>query len=228
MSTANTPVAAKPRVYSLIDGFNLYHALEKFPQGVDEADRNRYQKYKWLCLRTLIQRFVRPEEEFVGVHYFTAYPNWDSAKRLRHQTYVNANRSRGVEYTLGEFKAKSIDCRATCRQEFQMNEEKQTDVNIAVKMLELADSYDKLILVTADSDQVPAVRLLQKLHPAKQVFVLPPIGRNSKELVNAAGKKRLTMTEDDLLQSLLPNPVDIVRNGKVTAQLWKPAVWPSP
>jgi hypothetical protein len=33
-------------------------------------------------------------------------------------------------------------------------------VNIAVKVLEIANTYDKLILVTADSDQVPAVRLL--------------------------------------------------------------------
>jgi uncharacterized LabA/DUF88 family protein len=132
-----------------------------------------------------------------------------------------------VDYTLGEFKAKTIECRATCKQAFNVNEEKQTDVNIATKMLEVADSYDKLILVTADSDQVPAIRLVKKLHPEKEIFILPPIGRNSKELVQAAGN-RLNMTEQHLRDSLLPNPVNIVRDGKVTAQLWKPASWPWP
>src|ERR1039458_10071174 len=186
MSTGNvgapTGTAAKQRVYSMIDGFNLYHALDKFDHGVDEADQKRYQKYKWICLRTLIQQFVLPQEDLVGVHYFTAYPNWNEAKRLRHENYVKAVQSRGVDYTLGEFKPKHVDCRATCRERFDLREEKQTDVNIATKIIELANEYDKLVLVTADSDQVPAVRLLLKLHPQKKVFVLPPIGRNSKEL----------------------------------------------
>jgi hypothetical protein len=164
----------------------------------------------------------------MGVHYFTAYPNWNDAKKLRHQTYINAVHSRGVNYTLGEFKPKMVDCRAKCGESFDMKEEKQTDVNIAVTMLELADEYDKLILVTADSDQVPAVRLLRRKYPAKKVFVLPPIGRNSKELVREAGDNRLIMTEEHLLASMLPNPVEIVRDGKVTAQLWKPAPWALP
>jgi len=223
-----TQTTNKTRVFSLIDGFNLYHAIEKFEHGKGEFDQTRYQKYKWLCLRTLVRGFILPDqEELVGVHYFTAYPNWDEAKKLRHQTYVNAVNVRGVDYTLGEFKSKIVECRATCREAFDMREEKQTDVNIATKILELAHDYDKLILVTADSDQVPSIRVLKKLHPSKQVFVLPPIGRNSKELVRVADK-RLIMTEEHLRASLLPNPVDIVRDGKVTAQLWKPASWPSP
>jgi hypothetical protein len=206
----------------------LYHALQTFEKGVDEVEKRRYQKYKWLCLRTLIQGFVRAEtEELLAVHYFTAYPTWDGSKRLRHQTYVNALRARGVDYTLGEFKAKTIECRAVCKRTFNVNEEKQTDVNIATKMLELAGSYDRLIVLTADSDQVPAIRLVKKLHPEKEIFILPPIGRNSKELVQAAGN-RLIMTEQHLRDSQLPNPVDIIRNGKITAQLWKPASWPGP
>ena len=53
-----------------------------------------------------------------------------------------------------------------------------------------------------------------------------PIGRNSKELVREAGKSsRKIMKEEDLVASIMPNPVDIARDGKVTAQLWKPATW---
>jgi uncharacterized LabA/DUF88 family protein len=166
-------------------------------------------------------------EELVGIHYFTAYPTWDEPKRLRHQTYIKAISSRGVEYTLGEFKPKWVDCRATCKQPFDMKEEKQTDVNIAVKMIEIANEYDTLILVTADSDQVPAVRLIRKLYPEKRIFVLPPIGRNSKELVRASGGNRLIMTEDHLRKALLPNPVNVVKDGKTT-QIWKPATWALP
>jgi uncharacterized LabA/DUF88 family protein len=217
----------KSRVYALIDGFNFYHALDKFDHGKTEAEQTQYQQYKWLCFRTLVQRFVKPAEELVGVKWFTAYPFWDNAKRMRHQLYVTVMNARGVQHTLGEFKSKHVECRAKCGQPFDMREEKQTDVNIATQIIELAEHYDKLILVTADSDQVPAVKLLLKLHPQKTVFILPPIGRNSKELVKAANGNRLIMKEDDLLAAVMPNPVEITRDGK-QVQIWKPANWLMP
>ncbi|MDR3763817.1 MAG: NYN domain-containing protein [Acidobacteriota bacterium] len=216
------------RVYALVDGFNLYHALQRFDHGVGEEEQAKYQRYKWLCLRTLVEQFLIAGEVLAGVHYFTAYPNWDEPKRLRHQTYVKALAARGVEYTLGEFKPKFVQCRAACRQMFDMKEEKQTDVNIATKILEMADEYDHLILITADSDQVPAVRLLLRKYPAKRVSILPPIGRNSKELVHAAGNHRMIMREEDLRTAILPNPVEWTREGKSTVQIWKPAEWKTP
>lgn len=217
----------KSRVYALIDGFNFYHALDKFDHGKTAAEVTQYQKYKWLCLRELVLQFIKPEEELIGVRWFTAFPYWDNAKRMRHQLYVTVMNSRGVEHVLGEFKSKEIECRATCRQTFSMREEKQTDVNIATQIIELAEHYDKLILVTADSDQVPSVNLLLKLHPEKEVFILPPIGRNSKELVRAAKGNRLIMTEDHLRAAIMPNPVEIERDGK-RVQMWKPDTWSLP
>ena len=50
MGNDNASVINKMRVIAFIDGFNLYHALEEFKHGVDEADKGRYRKYKWLCL----------------------------------------------------------------------------------------------------------------------------------------------------------------------------------
>jgi hypothetical protein len=35
------------------------------------------------------------------------------------------------------------------------------------------------------------------------------------------------MTEDDLIASLLPNPIEIMRDGKAI-QLWKPTTWQMP
>lgn len=215
----------KIRVYGFIDGFNLYHAIEKFDHGVDAADKARYRKYKWLCLTSLLKRFTSPAtEEVVGVELFTTYPGWDTAKLRRHQTFVSAQIYMGVHVTFGEFKAKTIECRAACKQEFRTNEEKQTDINIATAMVDYADRYDKLILLTADSDQVPAVRLLKKLYPQKIVAVLPPIGRGAKELSKVC-HQTFKMTEDHLRECQLPNPLPIIKNGRQTAILFKPATW---
>ncbi len=217
----------KTRVIALIDGFNLYHSLERFDGGKDDADRARYQKYKWLCLTSLVKRFVAPKtEELVSVEYFTTLPTWDDAKKLRHQTYISAQKLMGVNVTLGEFKRKTVPCRAACKQEFEINVEKQTDVNIALAMNGLSEQYDKLLLLTADSDQVPTINLLKKMHPNKQVAVIVPVGRKAKELKNACEGNAFKITEDHLSQCQLPNPIPIMREGRQVALLVKPPIWP--
>src|SRR6266404_2373640 len=139
----------KKRVLAFIDGFNLYHALDKYDRGATPTDQARYQRYKWLCLKSLISTFIRPNDEVLeGVEYFTSYPTWNESKRLRHATYVSAQIYMGVHVIFGEFKKKTVDCRALCMKEFQLNEEKQTDVNIATAMVDMQARYDKLILVT--------------------------------------------------------------------------------
>jgi uncharacterized LabA/DUF88 family protein len=214
------------RVLAFIDGFNLYHALDTFTRGATQLDKTRFRKYKWLCLTSLIKKFVAPKTEaLIGVEYFTTYPNWDEAKRLRHLTYVSAQQRLGVHVTLGEFKKRTIECRATCSQEFLMNEEKQTDVNIAIAMIDLAQQYDKLILVTADSDQAPALKLLKKMYPEKRLAVLPPIGRKAKEL-SRESHQTFKMTEQHLIDCQLPNPFPLIRDGKQYGLLEKPAIWP--
>ena len=218
---------SKIRVIALIDGFNLYHSLERFDGGKDDADRARYQKYKWLCLTALIKRFVAPKtEELVGVEYFTTLPTWDDAKKLRHQTYISAQKFMGVNVTLGEFKRKTVPCRAMCKQEFEINVEKQTDVNMALAMNGLADRYDKLLLLTADSDQVPTIKLLKKMHPNKQVAVIVPVGRKAKELKQACDGNAFKITEEHLAQCQLRNPIPIIKDGRQVALLVKPTVWP--
>jgi|SRR5579872_5514439 len=215
----------KIRVMGFIDGFNLYHALEKFDGGVTDEDKARYRKYKWLCLTSLIRRFIAPQTEtLVGVEYFTTYPTWNQAKRLRHCTYVSAQIKMGVRVTFGEFKDKTIVCRASCQGEFVTKEEKQTDINIAVTMLDRADEYDKLILLTADSDQVPALRLIKKTHPTKILASLPPIGRKAKELRQACDQQ-FKMTEQHLIDCQLPNPFPVVVDGKQSGILPKPSSW---
>lgn len=214
------------RVMAFIDGFNLYHALMRFDRGKDEADKARYQKYKWLCLTSLVKKHIRADkEQLVKVHFFTTYPTWDEAKRLRHLTFVNVQCHFGVNVIFGEFKQRTVECRAACYKEFPVNEEKQTDVNIATAMLDMADQYDKLILVTADSDQVPALKLIKKLHPEKRLAVLAPIGRKSKELSGVC-HETLKMLEQHLIDCQLPDQIPIIRNGVQHCVFQKPPNWP--
>lgn len=228
MSSKN--VADKPqkqKVLALVDGFNMYHALLYFKGGKDDTERAKLQKYKWLCWRTLISRFLdNTKEELVKVIVFTSYPYWNEGKQQRQQIYLTALKYTGVEYVLGEFKENWIECEARCKEIFSKPAEKQTDVNIAVSIMERANEYDILVLVTADSDQVPAIRLLKSKHPEKVVYILPPCGRNSKELVRAAGKKsRKIMEEHDLANSQLPNPVIGTNADGKEIQIWKPTTW---
>jgi hypothetical protein len=219
-------IKPKKLAYAFIDGFNMYHALDHFPHATDTG---RYQKYKWLCFRTLMSRFLVPESEELGcVFFFTSYPNWpgSEAKRLRHETYVSALKVRGVDTIKGEFKTKTVECKASCKELFEGREEKQTDVNISTAIIERAPEFDILMLVTADSDQVPTIRLFKAMYPKKTVYIIPPIGRNSKELVKAAGNdSRKIMEEPDLAASQLPNPVNVLRDGRVISQIFKPLTW---
>lgn len=219
---------SQARVFGFIDGFNFYHALERFEPSVPVADPARYRKYKWVCLTTLMQRFVRARSEVLaGVAYFTAYPNWQGseAKRRRHEVFVAAQRQKGVEVILGEFKPTQKRCQAQCRQMFTTYVEKQTDINIAVKMVQWAERYDKAILLTADSDQVPVIQLLRSLYPKKRFASLPPIGRGAKDLRRVCHEQH-KMAEEHLASSQLANPLPMMRNGQPSGgYLVKPTEW---
>ena len=226
-STGEEADIKKVRVRGFVDGFNLYHALQDFSPSMPVRDPDRYRKYKWLCLTSLLRHYVLPKSEILsGVEYFTAYPNWpgSTSKKLRHEQYVSAQKQMGVHVTFGEFKAKEVTCQAGCRRTFQTNVEKQTDINLATRLIETADLYDKAIIVTADSDQVPTIKLLRRLYPDKRFSALPPIGRGAKDLIKAC-HEGLKMTEKQLQQSQLPSLIEIRREGKPSVFIAKPTTW---
>jgi hypothetical protein len=137
---------------------------------------------------------------------------------------LSAQIKMGVHVTFGEFKQKTVTCRASCKEDFITHEEKQTDINIAVAMFDLSPRYDKLILLTADSDQVPAIKLARKLYPTKIFASLPPIGRKSKELRQCCHQS-FKMTEEHLRDCQLPNPMPVIHEGKQYGVLVKPPSW---
>jgi uncharacterized LabA/DUF88 family protein len=215
--------ANKKSVVCLIDGFNLYHALDYFDDGVTENDCFRYRKYRWLSLRSLALCYVRPKSErLVAVNYFTTYAHWREDKVFRHKLYVRAQEAEGTEVTFGKFKNKQVLCKSDCKKTFSTWEEKQTDVNLAKSIIELAylDAFDRAILISGDSDQIPAIKFVKEYFPEKQITVVVPIGRSADELKQLAHSTE-KMAEAHLARSQMAEKVK-AKNGE---WLLRPPKW---
>lgn len=160
-----------------IDGFNLYHALQ--------ADH-----HKWLNLRALSRVFLPPESHVIGtIYYFSAYATWRPASYKRHREYIKALEATGVTPVLGSFKAKDRMCKM-CGAKYIGHEEKESDINIAVNLLNDAveDRFDLAILISSDSDLCPALRLVKSKYPGKEIRIVTPRPlKTSYDLVSAAG-----------------------------------------
>lgn len=162
------------RVAVFVDGFNLYHALQGNPT---------YHKYKWLNLDKFSKCFTSPKDNVVEIFYFTSYVTWNPGKLAKHQLYVKALQLVGVKPIFGAFRMKDTKCRV-CQKHYQIPEEKQTDVNIAIKLFQTAttDLWDTAIIISGDSDLIPAIEAVKKTFPIKKVGVAIPIGRRAEEL----------------------------------------------
>src|SRR5262249_55964079 len=157
----------KPKSIVYIDGFNLYYgAIRGGP-------------YKWLNLQRYFS-LLRQGDDIQQIHYFTAMVS--GAPLPNQQTYLRAlNTLPLVNVVLGRFKTKQVKCLHTgCtyvgNKFFTMTEEKRTDVNIAIQLLD--DAYqgrcEVFVVVSGDSDLVPALNLVKSLFPTKKVIVYVP------------------------------------------------------
>jgi len=194
------------RVICLIDGFNLYHAIDNLHRA----------PLKWLDLWELAKRHTRPKsEQLVGVFYFSAYAHWLPDAQHRHKEYVRALQARGVTPVMGQFKEKDQHCRK-CHAKWKAHEEKETDVNIAIALLRFAqkDTFDRCLLVSRDSDLAPAIRATRQDFPNKEITIVAPPNRgHSTELITAAANNKSKITVQQLEQCQLPDEVlDAVGN----------------
>ncbi len=191
---------AKTAVF--IDGFNLYHALDYFENG---PDHQRFHRYKWLSLRKLSEQFVFGESTVEEVLYFTTLATWDAGKTARHRIFIRAQENEGVKVVYGEFKRKHKHCNR-CQKDFWSFEEKQTDVNIALNLFQLAiqERYDRAIIISGDTDLIPAVKAVRSIFPGKQIGVIVPIGRASEDFRKEADF-HYRMREHHLAKSRYPD-----------------------
>ena len=200
---------ASVRMY--IDGFNLYHAIDKI--GVDAL--------KWLNFRTLGQNLLRPGEELDQVHFFTAIWPYEASKQKRHQNFIAAQKAYGVRVHEGKFSKPQRWCEKHQRH-CPFREEKQTDVGLAVKLVMDATRKEvgRMILVTADSDQIPTVHALVAL---KQPITLatPPGRKHEARHLSGLVTDRVDLHKERLLECQLPRTVEV--KGKAVA--FRPALY---
>lgn len=192
------------RVSFFIDGFNVYHSLR------DNPNFAHLRKYRWLNYRRLCEFFLNGGK-IKDLFYFTAYATWKPQGLIRHQAFVRALELHNVTPVFGKFKEKNRFCN-NCRRKFNSHEEKQTDVNIAIRLFEeaLKDSYDVAVVASGDSDLVPAIRAIKRSFPHKIIKVLIPIGRRAEELKEACSQENvMKIRETHLKQSQFPDVVEV-------------------
>jgi uncharacterized LabA/DUF88 family protein len=200
-----------------IDGFNLYHAVDALGD----------HSLKWINLRVLAEALARQEESLSRVCFFTAVLQWNQEKQQRHRNYIAACRAVGVEVIESNFKKAERHCRRFDRY-CKFDEEKQTDVAFALTIIgdALDDVFDRAVLITADSDQVPTLRMLRQRFPSKTLSLVAPPGRlrNARELGQLVDDRK-ELSRGQLATCRLPRDVLDQRGRRVATM---PALYQRP
>jgi hypothetical protein len=188
-------------IHAFIDGFNFYHVIQDHFEHYGE-------NLKSLDYQRLIAQLAQTATRDVTVHFFTAKPtHLGTNKQIRHLIYTNALKATGVKIYEGRFKTEMEKCKADCRKSFEVWREKQTDVALSVALIHAAYQHPegRFYLLTMDTDQIPAVRLLKNQFPKARFFwVIPPGKRASKEAKAFLHKKQfIYLTWKDLRVSQL-------------------------
>lgn len=204
------------RVIIYVDGLNLFYSVLKGTV------------HKWLDLAKLFKT-IRNDDDVISVRYFTA--PFDGSRGENQKAYLTAISSTpDVRVELGHFQSEKQTCgvpRPHCVSEmrdFYTTKEKQTDVGVAVAMVEDAarDNMDAAVIVSGDSDLVPAVRAVQRFDKRTILYVPhreAKLGNFAMEIRQASGNYRQLPTG---LFRLCQLP-DVIETERGPVQ--KPADW---
>jgi hypothetical protein len=211
------------RVHFLVDGFNVYHAVR-------ETQRHTGADCRWLDLHSLCTstlHLIDPSAREAGIDYFSALAHHLDVTRpgtvARHETYLAALRAKGVRTHLGVFKPKDIRYHSrTCDVVLRRHEEKETDVAIAAAIVASAAEADcsALVLISGDTDLLPALKTARRLRPELKLYCLfPPYRANQafRPHVDAVIK----ISPKKLSEHLLADPV-VTAAGR---RIGKPTGW---
>ncbi len=202
MPAANSPI----RVNIYFDGFNFYYGLKS----------KGWKAFYWLDFVSFSEKFLRSNQEIQSVNYFSAVPH-ERGMADRQDLLFSANKlNPKFSLFLGKYMKKHITCH-NCATRFQTYEEKQTDVQIATKVIRdvVLDKCDVSIVITADSDLIPPIDFIREINPLHKVVALFPPNRSSfdwKAKANAAIS--LDRHFDKFQNSMLPDAVTLP-NGYV-------------
>ena len=206
------PVSRRTIIY--IDGFNFYFGVLK---GTP---------YKWLDLERFYS-LLRPHDRIQTIKFFTALVD-PGPHRTRQDTLLKALRTYApmVEVILGRFKMKQVACPRCAGHGLQVAEEKRTDVNIGIHMIDDAHRgrCEHQVVVSGDSDLVPAVKMVRDGFPNIKTTVYVP-ARNKQRAVAAelrgAAHNSKTIPLQLLSHAQLPASIPDGDGGFIN----KPAEW---
>jgi uncharacterized LabA/DUF88 family protein len=192
------------RTAFLIDGFNLYHSIKDVI-----ADGHGGLNLKWLDVPGMCDSIVRdcgemPLEARVSeVNYFTALAKHMESRSpgivKRHEAFIAALTARGTKIHLASFKRTA-----------KGHEEKETDVAIGVALLELFhnDDADCVFIMSGDTDIMPAVRAVRRMHPGRRVCFAFPYKRQNNILRDSADV-HFRIRAHRYGKRILPDPVEL-------------------
>ena len=180
------------RVAVYIDGLNLYYGM-----------RSRgWKRYRWVNPWALSVSFLKPGQRLEAVHYFSSKflpEGGDPDEAIQQNKYLEALEAiDGLQVHYGYHQVVRWVC-STCGASRNAYEEKETDVNIAVRMVidSADDAFDVAILVSGDGDLAGPVRTVRARHPEKHVVAAFPRKRKTENVRSAAtasfviGRKRI-------------------------------------
>lgn len=208
----------KKRSIVYIDGFNLYYGTV------------RDTPWKWLNIQSYFER-LRQDDDIQAIKYFTAIVQNDRHARNRQCAFLAAlGTLPKVQILEGRFKPKRVTCRVRgCHfrgsRTFNAPEEKQTDVSIGVHMIDDAyrDACDRLIVVSGDSDLLPALDMVKLRFPQKKITVYVPARdrtRGAAVELRRAAHRHLTLPNSMIKDHLFPDLV--ITENLIVA---KPVEW---
>ena len=212
------------RVSFYIDGFNFYYGLKRMCV-VDK----RWLQFYWLDIVKLCGAFLPADQTLARVVYFTASP-LDRDAASRQGAFLNANKfaNPGIfEIVRGKYLKKEIVCPA-CGFSITRPEEKKTDVNISIRMIEdcMQGLTDKVVLVSADSDLIPPLASIRRMFPQIGISVyFPPANCSGdlQSLMTSWRKKAVFMKSNYYRFKNAIMPDSVTSNGSVARipSAWK-------
>lgn len=217
------PQPPKKRCIIYVDGFNWYFGVFQHRPA-----------WKWLNPQSFFEA-MRLDENVIAVKLFTALVDPQkhvSDRRDRQKRYLKALGSLPkVQIILGKYQERTVTCRAQAcprRLEYPVPEEKKTDVNMAVHLLEDAfrDQTDSMVVVSGDSDLEPAVEWVRRNHPKIKITVYIPVLEAERQQRRNDNYNRMGVTCKplplaDIPRHLFPPTVPVHEKESVT----RPAEW---
>ena len=202
------------RVITYIDGFNLYFGLRD----------SGWRRYLWLDLVKLAGMLTLDHQDLVETKYFSSRIVDPPDKKKRQSTYLEALEAHcgpSLRMYFGHSRTDPWRC-DRCGSEREVPSEKKTDVNIAVEVMTDAfqDRFDTAMIVSADSDLLPAVSAMKRLHPNKRIVIAFPPNRYSVELHKGA-HTAFTVGRARFAQSQMPDTVTKADGTRLT----RPPKW---